>query len=432
MRELAGLYASDADILQELGLRYTLLAMHQQAEHCYARARELRPADMACLYNHATALTATGRLSEAEAALDEVIARNPDDADAWYNRATLRRQTPERNHVARIEQQLAGTPASSDAGIALNYALAKEYEDLGDHAASFAALQRGADARRRRMAYRVEDDVETMRLLASTFSADLLAREHAGHDDARPVFIVGLPRSGTTLVDRILASHPGIGSRGESPDLAQCVVRGCGPAASKAELVRQSAQMDFAALGRAYCATLPALARPRVIDKTPGNFLYLGLIAAALPNARIIHVRRDPMDVCYAMYKTLFRMAYPFSYSLADLGHYWLACDALMQHWRQVLPAGRMLEIDYEAIVTAQEASSRELVGHVGMPWDEVCLRFEHNPDPTLTASAAQVRQPIYRSSIGLWQKYAKQLEPLRSQLEQAGVHIEIPAGAGS
>lgn len=431
MRALAGDAAGQPALLQELGLRYTLLGLHHEAEQCYAQARTLQPDDPPSLYNHATALTALGRLDEAEATLDRVIELAPQDADAWYNRATLRRQTPQRKHIAQLEERLAQVTANDEAHIALNYALSKEQEDLGEHAAAFAALKRGADARRQRMQYRVEDDLETMQLIAGTFDAGFFAQTHAGHDDARPLFVVGLPRSGTTLVDRILGAHPAVASRGESADLAQAVVRAASPAASKAELVRRSAQADFAALGRDYASTLPAGAPARVIDKTPGNFLYLALVAAALPQARIVHLRRNPMDACYAMYKTLFRMAYPFSYDLDDLARYWLGYDALMAHWRALLPPDRFLEIDYETLVDDQEAVSRRLLAHAGLAWDDACLHFERNPQPTLTASAAQVRQPIYRSSVGLWRRYERELAPLRRHFENAGVRIDdAPAAA--
>lgn len=427
LHALAGDAARQPRLLQELGLRYTLLGLHVEAERCYAQAATLRPDDPAGLYNHATALIALGRLDDAEALLDHVVECTPSDGDAWYNRATLRRQTPQRNHVPQLERQLARLAPGDANEIALCYALAKEREDLGEHAAAFAALGRGAGARRRRLQYRVEDDLETMRLIADTFDGGFFARTHAGHDDARPLFVVGLPRSGTTLVDRILGSHAAVTSRGESTDLAQAVVRSAGAAAGKADLVRRCAQLDFAALGRAYAGTLPAGAHVRVIDKTPGNFLYLGLVAAALPQARIVHLRRHPMDACLAMYKTLFRMAYPFSYDQGDLGRYWLGYDALMAHWRRVLPANRFLEIDYEALVDDQAAASRRLVAHAGLDWDEACLRFEHNPQPILTASAAQVRQPIYRSSVGLWRRYANELAPLRRILENAGISVDDP-----
>ncbi|TQM03701.1 tetratricopeptide repeat protein [Pseudoxanthomonas sp. 3HH-4] len=413
------------DLLQELGLRYTLLGLHMEAERCYAQAAALRPRDPGCLYNHATALTAMGELTAAETLLDRTIELAPDDDAAWYNRSTLRRQRAGDNHVAALERQLARLTNDHPARIGLCYALAKEREDLGLHAGSFAALREGADARKSRLRYRVEDDLDTLRLIQRNFDENFFARKHDGYEDTRPLFVVGLPRSGTTLVDRILGSHADVSSRGESSDLAQAVVRLAGPARDKAELVRRSATMDFRALGRAYCATLPAGPAQRVIDKTPGNFLYLALVTAALPQARIVHLRRHPMDACYAMYKTLFRMAYPFSYDLDDLGRYWLGYDALMTHWRRVLPADRFLEVDYEALVADQEGSSRRLIAHAGLPWDDACLYFEQNPEPTLTASAAQVRLPIYSSSVGLWRRYEHELKPLRQHFDQAGVPID-------
>jgi tetratricopeptide (TPR) repeat protein len=433
LHALAADAAQETALLQELGLRFTLLGLHVEAEHSYAQASAREPQDPAGLYNHATALIALGRLDDAEGLLDRVIALAPQDGSAWYNRSTLRRQTRQRNHVAQIEQQLAGLAADAPQRIELDYALAKEREDLGDHAAAFAALAQGATLRRRRLRYRVEDDLETMRLIEDSFDAAFFASAHAGHDDARPLFVVGLPRSGTTLVDRILGSHRDVRSRGESSDLAQAVVRAAGPVADKAALVRRTAGCDFAALGRDYCNSLAANAALRVVDKTPANFLYLALIVAALPQARIVHLRRDPMDACYAIYKTLFRMAYPFSYDLDDLGRYWLGYDRLMAHWRRVLPADRFLELDYEDLVMQQEAATRRLVAHAGLDWDDACLAFERNPQPTLTASAAQVRQPMYRSSVGLWRKYRLPLAPLAARLRAAGIAIddaptELPA----
>ena len=414
-----------ATLLQDIAQRCTMLGLHVEAENMQSRSLALQPENPAFLYNHATSLIALGRLGEAEAALDRVIALKPDDGDAWYNRATLRKQTPQRNHVPQLQARLRDVPSTSPERTALGYALAKELEDLGEYPQSFSALKQGADLRRSRLRYRVEDDIETMQLIAEAFDADFFATSHAGHADERPLFIVGLPRSGTTLVDRILSSHSAALSRGETSDLAMALVRTAGPVAGKAELVRRSTTLDFDALGRQYCTNLIDGTGLRQIDKSPVNFLYLGLIAAALPNARIIHLRRNPMDACFAIYKTLFRMAYPFSYDLGDLGRYWLQYDQLMTHWKQVLPADRFIEIHYEHLVANQEAISRELLAFAGLGWEDACLAFERNPQPSLTASAAQVRQPIYKSSVGLWKRYQQELAPLREFFINAGISID-------
>ncbi len=417
--------AHPAHLLQDVAQRFSMLGLHVEAERCHARALQQQPDNPQFIYNHATSLIALGRLAGAEAALDRVIALKPDDGDAWYNRATLRKQTPAHNHVDAIEAQLARTASDSSAHVPLGYALAKELEDLREYPQSFAALKQAADTRRCHLRYRVEDDIETMQLIAAAFDGGFFAREHSGHEDARPLFIVGLPRSGTTLVDRILSSHSAIRSRGETSDFVMALLKQAGKVASKAALVQHSTTLDFVELGRAYCANLGDGAAERQIDKTPVNFLYLGLIAAALPNARIIHLRRNPMDVCYAMYKTLFRMAYPFSYDLGDLARYWMGYDRLMKHWKSMLPTTQFIEIAYEDLVADQEGVSRQLINFVGLPWQEECLAFERNPEPSLTASAAQVRQPIYSSSVALWRRYEDELALLRAAFEAAGVAIE-------
>lgn len=415
----------DARLAHDVAQLYMRFNAAQAAADFYARAVALDPGCIAYRYNQSTALIALGRMEDAEAALDDVIAAQPRDSDAWYNRATLRRQTPQRNHVAAIERELQRADLRPQDEVPLHYALAKELEDLGDHARSFAALARGASARRSLLSYRVDDDEAIMRDLRATFTHEWMRASAEGCDDARPLFVVGLPRSGTTLVDRILSSHSRIGSRGESADLALSLMKAAGPCRDKQELLERSTRLDPRALGAAYCATLAPYPGERVVDKTPANFLYLGLVARALPNAHIVYVRRGPMDVCHAMYKTLFRMAYPYSYDLDDLGRYWLAFDALMRHWQDVLPSGRMQVVDYERLVSEPEATARALLDHAGMPWEDACLRFDKNPLPSLTASAAQVRQPIYRSSVDAWRRHARELEPLAARLRAAGIAID-------
>lgn len=424
LRQLTLRAPGHSRLLQDVAQLYTHMNRHQEAEQCYSQAAALTPEDPGALYNWSTALTGLGRLEAAERCLDRVIELAPTDFDAYYNRSTLRRQTRERNHLAALEARQRAAGSDPAARVPVGYALAKELEDLGEYARSFVALRDAADCRRRALSYQVEADIDGMADIERCFNAQYVASRSDGYADSRAVFIVGLPRSGTTLIDRILSSHSAIESRGESSDLGTTVMRLASPARSKRELIERTARLDPADVGREYCARLPSSARTHIIDKTPINFLYVGLIARALPQARIIHVRRNAMDVCYAMYKTLFRMAYPFSYSLDDLGRYYLAYQQLMGHWRRLL-GSRLVEVDYEAMVAHQETETRALLERCGWQWEKACLEFHRNEAPSLTASAAQVRQPIYSSSVGLWRQYVSELEPLASRLRRAGVAID-------
>lgn len=414
----------DPELLQHVGERYAHVGRHERALSCYQRAATLLPDDPRALYNLASAQIAVGRLEEAERTFTEVIARNPHDYDAWQNRSTLRRQTADDNHIAAL-CELLESGARQDAGeVQLCYALAKEYEDLGEYDTSFHFLKRGADRRRRMMAYRVDGDVAVMARLAELFDAGYAARVPAARERRGPLFVMGLPRSGTTLVDRILCSHSRIESLGEINDFALTLTRLAGTP-DKAQLLEASANLDMDALGDAYIRS----ARSRgceaelFIDKTPANWLYLGLIARALPAAVILHVQRHPVDSCFAMYRTLFRMGYPFSYDLGDLAHYYIAYHRLMAHWRRTFP-GILLDVRYEELVDDQEAVSRQLVAHCGLDWEDGCLAFERNAAPVATASAAQVRQPIYRDALARWRRYERQLEPLIRKLRDAGIEV--------
>jgi len=404
---------------------YFQMGRQQDAARCADAALQLRPDDLGAMQATASSMITLGRLDEAEAALDNVIRRAPAEGGAYYNRATLRRQTPAHNHVAEIRGVLATV---QDAGqqVPLHYALAKELEDLGDYDESFVALKSGADGRRRLLAYRVEDDELAMQQIIEAFDAGWAARKSTGFDAARPIFVLGLPRSGTTLVERILGRHSTVASVGEVNAFAFAVMRIAGPAAGKEELIRRSALADPAVLGQSYWDALRGYGQeaPHLIDKTPLNFLYLGLLARAMPRARIVHLRRHAIASCYAMYKTLFQSGYPFSYDLGDIGRYYIGYHRLMEHWRRLLP-GSFLDLDYEALVDDQEGTSRRLLEFCGLPWEDACLRFHEDASPTATASAAQVRQPLYRESRDQWRRYARQLAPIARMLDQAGIEIE-------
>lgn len=378
--------------------------------------------DLASLSCLAASLVALGDLDDAEQAFDQLIALHPKDGAGWYNRATIRRWTLETNHVAALTEALGQGDAAGE--IPVHFALAKELEDLGRYTESFTHLSRGAALRRARLSYQVTMDTEIMAAIEQAFDDHCLGNAPAPRNDRPgPIFVLGLPRSGTTLVDRILSSHSQVASLGEIADVAMALVETTPRAQTRAEFIAAAAAADPARLAERFCERLAGYERgaAHLIDKTPANYLYIGLIARALPQARIIHVRRDPMDVGYALYKTLFQTGCPYSYDLDDIARYMGATHRLMNHWNRVLP-GRVIEVGYEDLIEDIDGQARRLVAACGLAWEAACRDFHLNRSPSSTASAAQVRRPLYRDSISLWRRYATQLEPLRARLTQEGV----------
>lgn len=412
-------------IWQHLAEFYTQAGQYGEAEKCYAEARTLQPDDPKILYNCATAAISLGKFEEAEAFFNQVLKINPHDYDAYYNRATLSKKTAENNHIDELLARIKGGIKHPAGEVQVYYALAKEYEDIGEPEKSFSFLQKGADRRQGLLQYKVAEDEGVASALQKAMPGSFFEGQITQQDSPGPVFIVGLPRSGTTLVDRILSSHSKVESLGEINDFALSMMRTAGPSAGKIDLINKTTNMDFDLLAERYLASTRSRRPdiPCLIDKTPANYLYIGLIVRALPTAKIIHVRRNPMDSCYAMYKTLFRMGYPFSYNFENLARYYSAYHGLMAHWQNVL-GGRILDVDYENLIENQEMVSRQIIEHCALEWEPGCLDFHLNESPTATASAAQVRQPLYRGSVEKWRAYEKELLPLKQMLEKAGINL--------
>ena len=418
----------NAIMLDAIGSLFSQAGDQLRALEAFDLAVAITPTHPHFMFNRATVKRFLGRLAEAEQDYDQVIALKPSDYEAYKNRSELKTQTQSTNHIPELEQVLAQNIDDWRGAVQIRYALAKEFEDLGEYAKSFAHLKAGAQERRRHMRYEVASDEATADWIIQAFPRAQPQDPSAARAD--PIFIVGLPRSGTTLVDRVLGSHSTINSAGELDYFAQCLVaavrRDHPTPLPRQDLVARSATLDFSALGHAYleCTRQGVATSLRITDKMPLNYLYCGLIHRALPNAKIVHLTRHPMAAGYAMYKTLFKDAYPFSYDLEEIGRYYVAYRRLMDHWQTSLP-GVIHEVSYEALVTDQHGETERLLNFCGLDWQEACVDFHRNVAATTTASAVQVRQPIYRTSVSQWRHYETELQPLAKILRAAGLETE-------
>ena len=464
-RSMPSRATTDPLLLDGLGSLFSFIGDQQNALHAFERAVTLAPDNPHFLFNRATVRRFLGHLADAEADYDRVIALRPGDFEAYVNRSDLRTQTAARNHVTELVSLVAKGFADWRSEVQIRHSLAKEYEDLGDYARSFEQLRLGAAKRREHLRYDVDNDVATVQWIVEAFPGPM---ELAAAPDAAvagpveptaaqpgvrlrpvpmraapiravpmraspiravPVFIVGLPRSGSTLVDRILSSHSEVTSAGELNDFALALVdrvraENAGAQFARSDLVARSAHIDFAALGREYLARARSVAgEGRFTDKMPLNYLYCGLIRRALPDAKIVHMTRHPMAAGYAMYKTLFKDGYPFSYDLHDISRYYIAYRRLMAHWQATLP-GAIHTVNYEDLIADQLGETRKLLAFCDLEWQDACLDFHRNASATTTASASQIRRPLYDSSVSQWRHYETQLAALRADFEAAGIPL--------
>jgi len=439
-----------------LGAALQALGRSQEAANWLERAVSMQPDYADARLNLATALEQLGRSGEAQEHLRAAVAIAPDRAEAYgkigaiasmqgdmdraieafrsglerdgqsgrlyHLLASTNRLTLDDPAVAGM-QRLVENPGALhlDERIALHFALGSVYTDNGRLDLSLEHFTAGNALKRRLVDY---DEAATLRAfdaIAATFRGEAMrALEGAGYGSGRHVFIVGMPRSGTTLAEQILASHPQVHGAGELTAFHDAAGLTFGRDTALTPAVLQT-------LGQRYASEVAALApgAARITDKMPANFRYAGLIHLALPNSRIVHVRRDAVDTCVSCFSQNFSGEQPFAYDLAELGRYYRAYEKLMAHWRDTLPPDAMLEIRYEELVADFEPNARRLIAYAGLEWDRACLEFHRTQRPIRTASVAQVRRPIYTTSIGRWRGHAGRLRPLLDALE-------IPADATS
>jgi tetratricopeptide (TPR) repeat protein len=364
-----------------------------------------------------------GRFGDALAEYGRAIAIRPDYADAHVMRADVKTFHAGDADLSALEALAARGDLTVDQAATIHFALHKALEDCKDYSRAFEHLRKGNDLKRRLIEYNEPHTAEFFRRVATVFDRGLLERfQGEGDPSSVPIFVVGMPRSGSSLIERILASHPQIHGAGELWDLdaAVRIVQSAG--GRQVPYPECVPALDAAALrrmGQTYLARLPAVAdgKIRIVDKMPGNYLKIGLIRMILPNARIIHTVRDPVDNCVSCYSKLFSLGHPFTYDLAELGRHYRLYTEMMAHWRSVLPPGGMLDVSYEEVVDDLEGQARRLIDYCGLPWDDRCLSFHESTGVVRTASAIQVRQPLFRSSLQRWRKYEAGLGPLLREL---------------
>jgi len=443
------------------------LGDHETANELYRRAVERAPNDARFRYNLASSERSFGRLAEAQLQCEKAISLDPGHYQSYLLRSELRIQTPAHNHVAAMERLLASRPGDDRACMFLGYALGKELDDLEQYPRAFAWFSRAAAARRRHLAYDVAADVRKLNRIQEVYAAGWSEapaaargeaqtesrgeRHAAAHDETctaargethapgksgshavpqspehallessrRYIFILGLPRSGTTLVERILMRLPGVRSNGETENFSKALLAAA--PAQGPDLFARCAAADPALVAQRYRELAGTADSQWVIEKMPLNYLYVGAIRQALPGATPILVTRSPLDSCFAMYRTLFGAAYPFTYDFGDLARYYAAYRQLMQHWQRLF-GDWLVRVRYADLVREPARVGAAMAAACELPWSDEALAIESNPAVSTTASAAQIRRPIYRSSVDRWRHYRAQLGPLIDALRAAGV----------
>lgn len=411
--------------LDMAGDAYFAMGLYEQAWPLYEQASRLQPSIDVFQAHMASCSVYLGKIDLAKSIYRNLLKRNSRHQKTHYEFAQLDRARDGR-HIKQMLKVLRKGDPNPASNIYLFYALGKEYEDLGLWNESFRFYKKGGDAVKSVANYNVADDVRLMDKIIETCTAEWLVSCPATRNTEKtPVFIVGLPRTGTTLTDRILSSHSQVQSAGES-QLLQMVLRDGTRAGNQigitTEQIEAASKRDPGLIAQAYVDAISHRLgdEPYFIEKLPENVLYLGFIAKAWPNARIVHLHRHPMDTCFAVYKQSF---FRFAYSLDDLAEYYLAYDRLSRHWREML-GPRLVELNYEDLVGDQETQTRRLLEAVGLEFEEVCLRFDQNVAPVATASSVQVREKVHTRSVGKWKKFERQLQPLRDRLENGGIVV--------
>lgn len=414
LRRALKLKPSYLDARISLGMTSILLGRLRDARDSFEKALRVAPRNARALVGVGQVEALEGRFAEAEATYRRALESEPSASYAWAALAWTRKLTPADSEWIKRAEEIADSGLTPIDEAALRFAIGKYYDDVGAYARAFCSYQSANELHKLRAEpYDREGRTHFVDDLVRGYTAEAIAsaRTTGGSDSQRPVFVVGMPRSGTSLVEQIIASHPAAWGAGEL-DFWHIVVREHEDTMRR-ELLEDSLRKKLA---HEYLRVLAGHSAdaPRVVDKAPVNADYLGLIHRVFPNARIINLQRDPIDVCLSCYFQQFPPSLNYTLDLSDLAHYYREHHRLVAHWRSVLPRDRLLDVPYSELTADQEGWTRRILEFIGLPWDPRCLEFHQTVRPVNTASVWQVRQKIYRTSIERWRHYEKFIGPLR------------------
>ncbi len=428
LRELRRIKPSDPVVLDLMGTVLTQLGEYEAAKAFFARANTRAPKTPQFMMNLANNLVFLGEIDTAKAIFADVINIQSNTPQGHWGLASTAKATDD-SHIQQMRKLLTSN-AKNPRGLGfLHYAMGKEYEDLGLWSEAFAAFAAGAAARRQTVEFDEATEIEQFEVISQTYTAQWLAERPEGHSDSSAIFVLGQPRTGTTLIERIITSHSLVHSAGELQQFGLAIRRLTqtqNPRRHSPELFAAAAQLDPKALGAGYLQSSARMRGnlPRFVDKLPVNYVNIGLILAALPKAKIVHLVRNPMDACFASFKQLFADAYLHSYDQREMARHHARYKRLMDHWRSQFP-GRIIDVSYEETAQDLEPNARRLIERLELPWEDACLHFHESAQGVATASAVQVREPAHTRSIGRWRRYEAELAPMRSTLEAEGISIE-------
>ncbi len=422
----------NAEMRNNLGVAYWEQGKLDEAAVHHKRALAIQPNHAGAYNSLGNVFKLQGKFGDALNQYDLAIAAKPDYAEAHFSRSELKTFQPGDADLNALETFTASVSCPVDKAPYFHFAAAKAREDCGEYQRAFEHFLNGNRLKRTRIQYNEAHYAALFQRIRATFDATLLDRlQGQGDPSSTPIFVLGMPRSGSTLIEQILSSHPRIHGGGELDALHRAICSeqaANGSTAGYPEWFRNIDGATARRLGQVYLSHLPATAEGtvRIVDKMPDNFPNIGIIRLALPNARIIHTTRDPRDTCWSCYSKLFTAGQAFTYDMAELGRYYRRYEELMAYWRSVLPPGAMLDVSYEDVVDDLEGQARRMIEFCGLEWDDRCLSFHRNNRAVKTASTVQVRQQLYRSSLQRWRPYEAWLGPLLRELGDSAPEVTI------